>query len=93
MRSSGPEVSREGRRRWAAKEIAVPIRELDFGGSARLMLLPVDEGRVVCPQRGVVDVGRCLGCASYRGFRDGHRERLVCAADGFAGDGPVRRDR
>jgi hypothetical protein len=75
------------------KETPVHIRELDFRDRARLMLLPVDEGRVVCPQRGVVDVGRCLGCSSYRGFRDGHRERLVCAADGFPGDGPVRRDR
>jgi hypothetical protein len=57
------------------------------------MRLPVDEGRVVCPQRGVVDVGRCLGCASYRGFRDGHRERLLCAADAFVDEIRPRRAR
>jgi hypothetical protein len=69
------------------------IAEVDRHGSTRLAYLAVHDGRVACPQRGIVDLGRCLSCASYRGFRDGRPERLICAADEFLVDAGPHRDR
>ena len=48
-------------------------------------VLAVEAGQVVCPRRGIVDLEDCLVCRSYRGFRDGHIEGLVCAGDEDAG--------
>lgn len=44
-------------------------------------ILAVEAGQVVCPRRGIVDLEYCFICPSYRGFREGHVEALVCSAD------------
>jgi hypothetical protein len=44
-------------------------------------VLAVEAGQVVCPRRGIVDIEDCFICESYRGFREGHIEGMVCVAD------------
>jgi hypothetical protein len=51
--------------------------------------LRIDEGRVVCPRQGVVDIARCWGCPDYRGLSTGRVEGLVCAASFDTTDGPA----
>jgi hypothetical protein len=46
----------------------------------RERVLRIDEGRVVCPRRGRVDIARCWECPDYRGLTTGRVEALVCSA-------------
>jgi hypothetical protein len=41
-------------------------------------VLVVDEGQVVCPRRGTVDLELCFLCPRFRGFHEGITEGLVC---------------
>ena len=40
--------------------------------------LAVEEGQVVCPRRGVIDLETCFACSQFRGFQEGITEDLVC---------------
>ena len=42
--------------------------------------LAVENGQVVCPRRGVVDIERCWACPAYRGLSTGPIEMVVCGA-------------
>lgn len=44
-------------------------------------LLAVDEGQIVCPRRGLVDIEACWICPSYRGMSSGRVEGLLCATE------------
>jgi hypothetical protein len=62
--------------------------------------LRIDEGRVVCPRRGVVDIARCWRCPDYRGMSAGRVEGLICGASfemtdvaTYAGDDAPAEDR
>jgi hypothetical protein len=48
-------------------------------------VLVVDEGQVVCPRRGTVDVELCFICPRFRGFHEGITEGLVCAYEPVLG--------
>jgi sulfur relay (sulfurtransferase) complex TusBCD TusD component (DsrE family) len=41
-------------------------------------VLSVDEGQVMCPRRGIVDIEVCWMCSAYRGMSGGSAEGLVC---------------
>jgi len=46
--------------------------------SARPIQLTVEAGQVACPVRGIVDVERCFTCSSYRSYRNGLPDQLLC---------------
>jgi hypothetical protein len=48
-------------------------------------VLVVDEGQVVCPRRGTVDLELCFLCSRFRGFHEGITEGLVCAFEPVLG--------
>lgn len=50
-------------------------RRRDQAGSC---WLAVENGRVVCPRAGIVDVEACFTCPSFEGFSGGRVEQLVC---------------
>jgi hypothetical protein len=41
-------------------------------------ILAIEEGRVMCPRRGIVDLEDCWTCPAYRGM-SGWIEGLVCS--------------
>jgi len=43
-------------------------------------ILGVEEGQVVCPRRGLVDIERCWVCPAFDGLSTGHYEGVVCRA-------------
>jgi hypothetical protein len=51
--------------------------------------LRIDDGQVICPRRGVVDIARCWRCPDYRGLSMGRVEGLVCGAPFETTDGPA----
>jgi hypothetical protein len=62
--------------------------------------LRIEDGRVICPRRGLVDISRCWQCPDYRGMSAGRVEGLICGAsfemtDGatYAGDDVPAEDR
>jgi hypothetical protein len=46
--------------------------------SSRYRTLAVEEGEVVCPRQGVVDLELCWVCPSYGGLSGGHIQGVVC---------------
>ena len=40
--------------------------------------LRIEDGRVICPRQGRVDIARCWRCPDYLGLSTGHVEALVC---------------
>jgi hypothetical protein len=42
-------------------------------------ILTVEEGQVMCPRRGVVDIEDCWVCPAYRGLTGGQSEGLACS--------------
>ena len=40
--------------------------------------LAVEEGQVVCPRVGIVDIERCWICPAFDGLSSGHFEGVVC---------------
>lgn len=40
--------------------------------------LAVEEGRVICPRQGLVEIERCWDCPAYDGLSTGHIEGVVC---------------
>jgi len=47
----------------------------------RERVLAVDDGQVVCPRRGIVDLDMCWGCPAYRGLTTGPREGVICGTE------------
>ena len=47
----------------------------------RERVLAVEEGHVVCPRRGIVDLTLCWGCPAYRGLTTGPREGVICGTE------------
>jgi hypothetical protein len=47
----------------------------------RERVLAVDDGQVVCPRRGIVDLSLCWGCPAYRGLTTGPREGVICGTE------------
>ena len=47
----------------------------------RERVLAVDDGQVVCPRRGIVDLDECWGCPAYRGLTTGPREGVICGTE------------
>lgn len=45
---------------------------------SRDRLLAVEEGQVVCPRQGIVDIERCWVCPAFDGLSAGHIEGVVC---------------
>jgi hypothetical protein len=48
-------------------------------------VLAVEEGQVVCPHRGVIDLETCFPCSRFRGFQEGITEGLVCGYESVLG--------
>jgi hypothetical protein len=48
-------------------------------------VLAVEEGQVVCPRRGFIDIETCFACSRFRGFQEGITEDLVCAYESVLG--------
>jgi hypothetical protein len=48
-------------------------------------VLAVDEGRVACPRRGVIDLELCFLCPRFLGFHQGITEGLVCGYESVLG--------
>jgi hypothetical protein len=48
-------------------------------------VLAVEEGQVVCPRRGVIDIETCFACPRFRGFQEGITEDLVCGYESVLG--------
>ena len=44
-------------------------------------ILEVQDGQVVCPRRGIVDMERCWVCPAYDGLSGGRLEGVVCRAN------------
>ena len=42
--------------------------------------LAVEEGQVVCPRQGMVDMERCWACPTYDGLSTGRIQGVVCKA-------------
>ena len=42
-------------------------------------VLAVDEGQVMCPRSGIVDIEGCWICPAYSGLSGGSIEGLVCS--------------
>jgi len=49
----------------------------------RERVLAVEDGQVVCPRRGVVDLEMCWVCPAYRGLTTGLREGVICGTEPF----------
>jgi len=47
----------------------------------RFRTLMVEEGQLVCPRAGIVDVERCWICPAFDGMSGGHLEGVVCKAN------------
>ena len=47
----------------------------------RERVLTVEEGQVVCPRRGIVDLEMCWTCPAYRGLTTGLREGVICGTE------------
>ena len=45
---------------------------------SRDRVLPVEEGQVPCPRRGLVDIELCWVCPAYDGLSAGMSEGVVC---------------
>ena len=43
--------------------------------------LAVEDGQVVCPRRGIVDLEMCWVCPAYRGLTTGSREGVICGTE------------
>ena len=43
--------------------------------------LAVEDGQVVCPRRGIVDLETCWACPAYRGLTTGPREGVICGTE------------
>jgi hypothetical protein len=54
-------------------------------GNSREQVLPVDEGEVACPRRGIIDLELCFLCPRFRGFHEGITEGLVCSYESVLG--------
>ena len=48
-------------------------------------VLVVEDGRVACPRRGVIDLELCFICPRFRGFHQGITEGLVCSYESVLG--------
>ena len=44
-------------------------------------VLAVEDGQVVCPRQGIMDMERCWACRAYDGLSAGRIEGVVCKAD------------
>ena len=51
--------------------------------------LAVEEGRVVCPLNGPVDIERCWACRAFDGLSTGHIEGVVCRSPAFDATRPT----
>ena len=47
----------------------------------RERVLAVEEGQVVCPRRGIVDLELCWTCPAYQGLTTGSREGVLCGME------------
>jgi hypothetical protein len=47
----------------------------------RERVLAVEDGQVVCPRRGIVDLELCWNCPAYRGLTTGMREGVICGTE------------
>lgn len=54
-------------------------------GNRHEQVLVVEEGQVVCPRRGVVDLELCFPCPRFLGFHQGITEGLVCGYESVLG--------
>ncbi len=45
---------------------------------SRDRILAVEDGQLMCPRRGLVDIERCWVCPAYDGLSAGHSEGVVC---------------
>lgn len=45
---------------------------------SRHRTLAVDDGEVVCPRRGVVDLELCWACPAYGGLSEGRVQGVIC---------------
>jgi len=48
---------------------------------SRERVLAVEEGQVVCPRRGIVDLELCWTCPAYQGLTTTAREGVICATE------------
>ena len=55
--------------------------------------LRIEDGRVICPRQGRVDIARCWQCPDYVGLSTGHIEDLVCGASFKSIDGRAQAAR
>jgi hypothetical protein len=44
-------------------------------------ILAIEDGRVVCPRRGLADLESCWTCPAYAGLSATHREGVICRAN------------
>lgn len=44
-------------------------------------ILTVEEGQVMCPRRGIVDIEDCWICPAYRGLAGGQVEGVACSTE------------
>jgi hypothetical protein len=47
----------------------------------RERVLAIEEGQVVCPRRGIVDLELCWDCPAYRGLTTGRLEGVICGTE------------
>jgi hypothetical protein len=45
---------------------------------SRYRTLVVEEGEVICPRQGVVDLERCWVCPAYGGLSEGRVQGVIC---------------
>ena len=48
---------------------------------SRHRTLAVEDGEVVCPRQGVVDLERCWACPAYGGLSGGRRQGVICTVN------------
>lgn len=76
-----------------AKEDAMKWYDVHRTRRSHERVLAVEEGQVVCPRRGIVDLEMCWACPAYLGLTTRLREGVICGAEpvflSMAARGPV----
>ena len=47
----------------------------------RERVLAIEEGQVVCPRRGIVDLELCWNCPAFQGLTVGRSEGVICGTE------------